>query len=188
MTPEQVLDYWIDEVGPDGWYSGSDALDADIRKRFMTDWIAAAEGGRRGWMNDARGSLALVILCDQFPRNMFRGQAQAFATDALARKVACHAVARDFDLAIEGHERHFFYMPFMHAESLPLQERCIRLFTTRMNEAEANLVHARVHREIIRRYGRFPYRNDALDRTSTPGEAAFLSGNGYQSILAELGG
>lgn len=188
MTPAQLLDYWINEVGPAGWYAGGEALDADITARFRDEWIAAAEGGRNHWKNTPEGALALVILCDQFPRNMFRGQARAFATDPLARRVARHAIRRDFDLAITGNERHFFYMPFMHSESLSDQERCIRLFATRMGDADQNLVHARVHREIIRRYGRFPYRNDALHRRTSPGEAAFLDGNGYQAILAELGG
>jgi len=183
----QVRAFWLDEVGPEGWYKQSDALDDTVRSRFGALWQSALEGGCTGWLDDAQGTLAYLILTDQFPRNMFRGSARSFATDALALAAAKTAVAQDMDQTVEGAARQFFFMPMMHSEALADQDLCVRLMQERMPpEGGDNALHARVHREIIRRFGRFPYRNAALGRATTDEEAAFLDGGGYGEILNRL--
>jgi uncharacterized protein (DUF924 family) len=185
---EAVLSFWLDEVGPEGWYEASDALDARVRDRFEDPWEAAMEGGLGLWLTDPRGALAYVILTDQFPRNMFRGTARSFASDPHARTAAKMAVGRDWDLRVPEPGRQFFYLPLMHSENLVDQDRCVRLFAARLPEVgPAQMVHARAHREQIRRFGRFPMRNEALGRKSTPAEAAFLSAGGYKALLEEMG-
>ncbi len=182
-----VLDYWIETVGPAGWYSGGEELDSDIRARFLDMWDSARIGRLNSWLSSPGGSLAFLILTDQFPRNMFRGEARAFATDPIARKAAAKAVQHEWDLRIPEPQRQFFYMPFMHAETNADQDRSVRLLLTRMPETGAdNLLHARAHREVIRRFGRFPYRNDALGRHTTAAEAAYLEAGGYGSTVAAL--
>jgi len=187
-SPEEVLEFWLDEVGEAGWYKAEDALDQAIRDRFMTTWeAAAAETGFCNWKQTPRGMLALIVLTDQFPRNMFRGEARAFATDSLARKYAKWAVDREWDLQVKEPERQFFYMPLMHSENLSDQERCVRLMLQRMPEHGAsNLIHARAHRQVIRQFGRFPYRNDALDRAFTGPERAYVDGGGYGQTVSAL--
>jgi uncharacterized protein (DUF924 family) len=183
-----VLDYWTD-LGPDGWYAGGDALDADIRTRFEEDWNAARAGKLRGWNCSVQGMLATLILTDQFPRNMFRGSAKAFATDDQARALSIRAWMQQKDMQVDEPLRQFFYMPMMHSESPFDQDRCVCLMKARMPETGAsNLLHARAHREIIRRFGRFPYRNAALGRHSTPAEADFMENGGYGEIVRALGG
>ncbi|WP_172329367.1 DUF924 family protein [Mangrovicoccus sp. HB161399] len=181
---EDVLDFWIDEVGPKGWYMGGAELDATILARFGTTWEAAQAEGHLGWSATPHGTLALLILLDQFPRNMFRGDGRAFATDTLARSLAKKAIELGWDMRIPEPERQFFYLPLMHSECLMDQERCIRLMMERMPESGAdNLLHARAHREVIRRFGRFPYRNDDLGRPTTGEEARFLEEGGYRTVV-----
>ena len=186
IQSQDILDFWLDEIGPQGWYRQDDDIDQRIRDRFMDAWHAARRNELECWSIDPRRCLALIILLDQFPRNMFRGSARAFHSDARALSVAAYALGRGWDLRIEGPERQFFYMPYMHSEHLPDQDHCVRLFAERM--PGDNLLHARVHREIIRRFGRFPYRNAALGRRTTAAEQAFLDGGGYGGILNELKG
>ena len=188
VTAAAVVDYWLG-LGPAGWYAVDETVDAEIRARFAPAWEAALAGAFGAWAETAEGALGLLILTDQFPRNMFRGEARAFATDARARAVADAAIARGHDRAVPEPERQFFYLPFMHAEDLALQDRCIALIGERMpQEGAGNLPHARAHREIIRRFGRFPYRNEALGRKTTAEERAFLDGGGYGAVLREIGG
>ncbi len=185
--PEDILAFWLDEVGPKGWYQGSEALDQKIRDRFEKAWMEAQDGACGLWLTYASGSLAYIILADQFSRNMFRGTCQAFVSDCAARAVAKAAIAKGWDLKIDEPARQFFYMPLMHSESLCDQDRCVRLMKERMPETgEDNLLHAQAHREIIRRFGRFPYRNDALQRESTQAETAFLENGGYGEMLRAL--
>ena len=184
---QEILDFWIDETGPEGWYRQDDALDAEIAARFGKCWQSARAGAFSGWMRCAEGALALLILTDQFPRNMFRGSAEAFATDRRALGVANQSIARGFDLATPEPQRQFFYLPFMHAESLPHQERGVRLFLMNMPGGE-NLLHARAHRKVIRDFGRFPYRNDALGRHSTVAETDYLSAGAYGATVRSLQG
>ncbi len=185
--PEEVLSFWLDEVGPEGWYLQDEALDARIRDKFLSTWEAACEGKFSLWLTYPSGSLAYIILMDQLPRNMFRGSKQAFASDRAALAAAKCAVDKGWDLKIDEPARQFFYLPMMHSENLCDQERCVRLMIERMPEGgESNLLHARAHREVIRKFGRFPYRNDALERATTEHEAAYVSNGGYGSTVREL--
>lgn len=187
IGPEMVLEFWLDEVGPDGWYKQDEALDQTIRDRFGEAWQEAMEGAYSLWLTYPSGTLAYVILTDQFPRNMFRGSEQAFASDKLALAAAKSAVDRGWDLRIDEPARQFFYLPMMHSENLCDQERCVRLVCERMPATgEMNLPHAKAHREIIRLFGRFPYRNDALGRKMTGPEQAFIAGGGYGATLRML--
>ncbi|WP_138468706.1 DUF924 family protein [Poseidonocella sp. HB161398] len=184
---EDVLEFWISEVGPKGWYMGGAKLDAEVTARFAGLWDAARTEPPQGWSATPRGMLALLILFDQFPRNMFRGDGRAFVTDEAARKIAKKAIEAGWDMRIPEPERQFFYLPLMHSECLMDQERCIRLIKERMPETGAdNLLHARAHREVIRRFGRFPHRNEDLARPTTGEEARFLEEGGYRGIVEEL--
>ena len=182
-TPEEVLQFWLDEVGPEGWYQPPAGLDDTIRDRYGAAWQAASEGAYGLWLTHPSGALAYIILMDQFPRNMFRGSGEAFASDRVALAAAKVAVERKWDLKIDPPARQFFYLPMMHSECLSDQERCVRLMKERMHEAGDNLLHAKAHREVIRRFGRFPYRNDALSRSTTAPEAAFVDEGGYRAAL-----
>ena len=184
--PVMVLDYWLGDVGPAGWYAGGEDLDAEIRGMWLDLWQAARDGGLDHWGEGVAGSLALIILADQFPRNMFRGDAQAFATDPLARATARRALAEGWDLQAPEPERQFFYMPFEHSEDSEDQALSVALLTERMSSDPEMALHARAHQAIIARFGRFPYRNAALGRDSTAEEAAFLAEGGYASMVNNL--
>ncbi|MDF1854314.1 DUF924 family protein [Pseudooceanicola sp.] len=186
VSSDEVLKFWLDEVGPKGWYQPWDSLDGDIRARFLPAWQAACEGTYGLWLTHPSGVLAYLILLDQFPRNMFRDEGRAFASDKLALAAAKMAVDRKWDLKIDPPARQFFYLPMMHSECLSDQERCVRLMKERMPEATNNLLHAKAHREVIRQFGRFPYRNAALDRTVTQPEAHYLERGGYGETLRQL--
>ncbi len=186
-APEDVLKFWLDDVGPKGWYAPTDALDAEIRGRFEGAWQSARNGTYGLWLTYPTGTLAYIILMDQLPRNMFRGAAGAFATDRYAVAAAKAAIGRKWDMTIDEPARQFFYLPMMHSENLCDQERCIRLICERMPDTGANqLLHARAHREVIRQFGRFPYRNDALGRKSTMAETAYLNAGAYGHTVREL--
>lgn len=177
---KQVRDFWLDDVGPKGWYVADDTLDQLIRDRFLPVWEEAIEGGCGPWLTDPQGTLAYLILTDQFPRNMFRGDGRSFATDKSARAAAKAAIDRDWDRAIDEPARQFFYMPLMHSENLVDQDRGVRLIHARLeNEGGSTLAHAKVHRSIIRQFGRFPFRNAALDRATTQAEQQFMDDGGY---------
>jgi uncharacterized protein (DUF924 family) len=180
ITPEEVLAFWLDECTPADWYKSDPAFDALIRDRFGVAWQEATEGAYGLWLTYPSGVLAYIILTDQFPRNMFRGKREAFATDGIARAAAKMAIDRDWDLKIDEPARQFFYLPLMHSENLSDQDRAVRLIHTRMPEHGAgNRDHACAHRAVIRDFGRFPYRNDALGRKTTPAEQVFLDEGGY---------
>ncbi len=164
--PDHVLGFWLEELEEKDWYVGGEALDARIRDRFADLWQQARAGRLDGWETSPRNVLAYLILTDQFPRNMWRGHADSFATDAVARTAAKRAIDLGWDTRIEGAARQFFYLPLMHSECLVDQDRCVRLIATRMPGADSSLLHAKAHREVIRRFGRFPYRNAALGRDS----------------------
>lgn len=186
-SPDEILDFWLDEVGPKGWYANDDALDVQITERFLPTWRRACAGEFSLWMTYPSGALAYLILTDQFPRNMFRGRGRAFASDPAALAVAKSAIERGWDMKIDEPARQFFYMPLMHSESLIDQDRCVRLMCERMPEGgEEQLLHARAHRDVIRRFGRFPFRNDALGRASTAAETAYVAGGGYGSTVRAL--
>lgn len=186
-SPQDVLAFWLDEVKPEDWYRASDALDAEITKRFSEALQIAADGGHSLWLTCPSETLAYIILTDQFSRNIHRNKAAAFDTDDAALAAAKVAVSHDWDLRIDAPARQFFYMPFMHSEHLSDQDRSVRLFCARMPDGGAgNIEHARAHREIIRVFGRFPYRNAALGRANSPEEQDFLDNGGYGRILNSL--
>jgi uncharacterized protein (DUF924 family) len=176
VAPAGILAFWR-EAGRDAWYKRNDAFDAEVRRRYLSVWEQAAAGRLASWEASDDGALALVIVLDQFPRNIFRGTPEAFASDALAREVARHAIARGADSRIDPILLEFLYMPFMHSEHLPDQLHCVALFANTDN-AE-NLKYAREHADIIQRFGRFPHRNGLLGRDTTAEEQAFLDGGGF---------
>jgi uncharacterized protein (DUF924 family) len=176
VTPAEVLAFWR-EAGPDRWYKKDGAFDDEVRRRHFGLWQEAAAGNLSSWEASDDGALALVIVLDQFPRNMFRGDPRTFASDALAREVAGRAIDRGADARIDPALLEFLYMPFMHSEHLPDQLRCVELF--RKSGNTDNLKYAEDHADIVRRFGRFPHRNRILDRATTPEEQAFLDGGGF---------
>jgi uncharacterized protein (DUF924 family) len=175
-SADEVLAFWR-AAGEDKWFAKDDAFDAEIRTRFLPTYEAAARGELSGWDATPDGALASTIVLDQFPRNMFRGDARAFAADAMARAVANRAIERGFDAQVPEGERMFFYLPFEHSESMSDQERCCALFRA-LGNAEL-LRWAELHADIIRRFGRFPHRNAVLGRTATPDEKAYLDNDGF---------
>ncbi len=184
VGPEEVLAFWLDECSPADWYKSDPDFDAEIRDRFLSTWQQATEGALGLWLTYPSGTLAYIILADQFPRNMFRGSGQAFATDDVALAAAKMAIDRQWDLKIDEPARQFFYLPLMHAENLCDQDRAVRLIHTRMPEHGAgNRDHACAHRQVIRDFGRFPYRNEVLGRRTTSAEQAFLDAGGYGAAI-----
>jgi uncharacterized protein (DUF924 family) len=175
-APAEILDFWR-EAGPARWYARDAAFDAIIRTRFMALWERAVSGGLSFWEASDDGALALVIVLDQFPRNMFRDDARAYSSDALALEAARRAIARGADSRIAPELLEFLYMPFMHSEHLTDQLRCVELF--RNAGGPENLKYAEEHADIIHRFGRFPHRNRILGRATTPQEQAFLDQGGF---------
>lgn len=176
-TPAEILAFWR-EAGTERWYKKDDAFDAEVRRRYLGLWQKASAGELSAWELSDDGALALTIVLDQFPRNMFRGEAQAFSSDPKARDVAARAIARGADTRIDPRLVEFLYMPLMHSEQLADQLRCVELFRSAPNPD--NLRYAEEHAEIIRRFGRFPHRNAALGRRTTPEEQAFLDAGGFK--------
>lgn len=196
-TPDVIFHFWfhfltddqaIDKKSPPVklWFNGGKDFDEDIRQKFLRDYLRARAGEYKEWESSARGRLALVIIFDQFSRNMFRGTPQAFETDALALELAQRSIKDGKDKELMLIERVFLYIPFMHAESLALQEEGVRRFESLTEESktkaphntsyfEYNLKYARQHRDIIAKFGRFAHRNKVLQRNSTPAEAEFLA-------------
>lgn len=174
-APGSVVGFWR-EAGPQRWFSKDLNFDRALGARFHEAHLLAAQRQLDGWNVDGEGALALQILLDQVPRNLYRGSAHAFATDPLARHFALAAIDSGFDQQIEPALRPFCYMALMHAEDLHLQERCVSLFEAL---GGPSLPHAIEHRDIIRRFGRFPHRNPLLGRATTAEEQAFLEAGGF---------
>jgi uncharacterized protein (DUF924 family) len=200
MCPESrawdcVLGFWfgsdpgnpgeVEKKAPQ-WFTADSAVDAEIRRRFGDDWTAATRG-ELDWAAEPRGALALVILLDQFSRNLERGRAAAFAHDARALALAQHAIEAGFDRRLHPAERYFLYLPFEHGEDPALQRRAVDLFSGLAAATgpewawltEAGVRWAQTHQEIIQRFGRFPHRNLALGRRSTPAEERYLAEGGH---------
>ena len=172
--PETVLSFWR-EAGPPRWYKKDPAFDAEIRSRFEAAHMAAARRELDGWLDEAESALALLLLLDQFPRNMYRGTAHQFATDPLARTMARIALTAGHDRVVETSMRQFFILPFEHSERPADQDRALALA-----QGDQELVKwATIHRDIIMRFGRFPHRNALLGRETTAKEAAFLAEGGF---------
>jgi len=184
---DDILAFWFGAPeAPDccqpreAWFKKNDAFDADIRERFLADYNAARDGRVRDWAGTAPGCLALILLLDQFPRNLFRGSGQAYATDQAALALAAHGVRQGFDQALRPVMHSFFYMPYMHSEDAADQRYCLAQMESLPEGPffDANRGAARQHLSIIERFGRFPHRNAALKRESSAEELAFLEQSG----------
>jgi uncharacterized protein (DUF924 family) len=176
QAPEDVLAFWL-TAGHERWFDPDQAFDAEIRQRFAATYEDAVAGRLSAWENSPEGALALAIVLDQFPRNMYRNSARSYAADPLARAVASRAIAKGFDQQVAMPQRQFFYLPFEHSEELADQERSVALM--RATGDADSLKWAELHADIIRRFGRFPHRNAVLGRTTTPEEQAFLDEGGF---------
>ena len=170
---DEVLAFWFAELGPDDWFGGGDEVDDRIRERFLALHEALGHDVPASWRATARGMLAAVIALDQFPRNLYRGDPRAFATDPMALALATEAIERGLDRTMTKDERQFLYLPFEHSEDPDVQARSVELFASL--DDEDTLGYAVRHKEIVDRFGRFPHRNEALGRESTPEELAFLT-------------
>ena len=184
----EVLAFWFGEAKERGqsrtqWFRKDNVFDEEIRTRFLAIYERAAAGEFVHWIDRAPSCLALIVVLDQFPRNMFRGSRRAFEADAMARKAARHALAKEYDRTLRPLERMFVYLPLEHSEHLPDQELCLRLMKEISGFRETREMHvwAEKHLVIIRRFGRFPHRNAALGRESTAEEIEFLTqpGSGF---------
>ena len=169
--PEELLRFWFGDEAKARWFDSTPAFDDLLRDRYLTTWEAGRDGVLDAWAQDPRGALALVIVLDQLPLNLFRGSPRSFETEAASRAVADAAIARGFDAELDGEEKTFLFMPFMHSETLADQERSLALF----RDAGLDTRWAEHHRAIVARFGRFPHRNDILGRETTPAEAAWLA-------------
>lgn len=184
LSPAQeILDFWFGQPDEDGygksrkiWFIKNPEFDEEVRSRFLPTYQQAAAGELDSWKASPQACLALIILLDQFPRNLFRGQPQAFATDSLALAYAKHAVAKGFDKELLPIQRQFIYLPFEHSENRRDQHQCLELFSTLKDEPEcaSGVDYAHRHFKVIERFGRFPHRNEILGRETTPEEAEFL--------------
>jgi uncharacterized protein (DUF924 family) len=176
LRPRDILDFWF-AAGWEKWWTKSDAFDDEIRHRFKAVYEEAVAGRLDAWVDEASGALALIIVLDQFSRNLFRNSHLAWAQDAKALRVAREMIRRRFDVEIAMGERNWVYMPFMHSEELAVQEEGLACFA-RLDQPEV-MKAAEEHIAIIRRFGRFPHRNVVLGRVSTPQELDFLAGGGF---------
>jgi len=177
MDANDVMNFWAG-IGKKGWWRSNAAIDAEIHAKFGKIHQAACEGRLDYWAEDANGALALIIVLDQFSRNMFRGDAKSFSQDEKALQISCMSVDKGYDKACRQDLRIFFYLPFEHSESIVDQERSV-LLQYHLNEADA-MGAALEHRDIIRRFGRFPHRNKVLGRHTTPAEQAYLDEGGFK--------
>jgi uncharacterized protein (DUF924 family) len=189
-TWSEVLEFWFGPMAAPGygeprdeWFEKSAEFDAEVRDRFVGTWVAAAQHQLDDWLNEPDSALALIVVLDQFPRNMFRASAKAFIADRQAQAVAEHFVGKGWDEALKPAQRWFVYLPFEHAESLDMQQRSMALFARLAGDpgSASTIDYARRHYEIIARFGRFPHRNAILGRDSTPEELEFLKqpGSGF---------
>lgn len=182
ITALNILDFWFEQSGPSKWFKQSDAFDAAVRGQFEVDAIEAAaalqRAGEHKWEDHPGDCLALILLLDQFPRNMYRGTKAMFVWDNLALIIAKRAVGKGFDLKTEQARRAFFYMPYMHSENKDDQSESVYLIDRGIDNPDT-LFHAKAHRRVIDRFGRFPHRNAVLGRASTDEEIIFLAEGGY---------
>ncbi|MBO1924845.1 DUF924 family protein [Thiomicrorhabdus sp. 6S3-12] len=172
-SPSDILQFWYTPPISEHWFNSTSEIDMEIRRRFESLWQQAADNELDHWKQSAEGCLALCIVLDQFPLNMFRGEAKSFSTEQQAVAVCKHAVAKGFDLELPLERRAFLYMPLMHSENLEDQNESVRLFEK--SALEDNARFARHHREIVRKFGRFPHRNKALGRQNTQTEIDYLN-------------
>jgi uncharacterized protein (DUF924 family) len=180
IDPATVIGFWRD-AGPKKWFAADPAFDRAIQERFATAHMAASRGECAAWEETAQGALALLLLTDQFPRNLYRASAHAFATDAMAREIADRALARGFDAQTDAHLRMFFYLPLEHHEDAGSQARAVALFQALAAETGDTQIldYAKLHAELIARFGRFPHRNAVMGRRPTIEETAYLAQGGF---------
>jgi uncharacterized protein (DUF924 family) len=176
-TPKQIVSFW-EKAGPKRWFGKDPAFDRKIREQFLVTHQAAAMEKLAAWEESAEGALALILVLDQFPRNMFRGTSRAFGSDAQARAVAARAIERGLDRKVPVALRGFFYLPFEHSEHLADQEKNLKL--VRATKDKELVKWAKIHYDIIKRFGRFPHRNEILGRNSTSDETVFLENGGFR--------
>ncbi len=172
----RVIKFWSD-AGPKFWFAKDDEFDRQMKVQFGRLHAQAAKGELEGWANDPASALALILILDQFSRNLYRDDARAFAQDAAALKIAGESLDKGFDHQVDTKLQQFFYMPFMHSESIDDQKRCVELFKAK--GGEDSIKYAVIHRDIIARFSRFPHRNKVLGRTTSPEEQAFLDDGGF---------
>jgi uncharacterized protein (DUF924 family) len=171
--PQEILDFWFSDEVRKLWFNSTPEFDALLRERFEALWMRASGGELDGWLQTAAGCLALIIVLDQFPLNMFRGQAQSFASEAQSREVARVAIDKGFDQDLDLRSRAFLYMPFMHSEELVDQQLALQLFA--QPGLEGSLRFALHHHDVIRKLGRFPHRNKSLGRENSEAEIEYLN-------------
>lgn len=172
---QEILHFWFEETQPAQWFQKNIDFDALIRERFLSTYRLAADGVCDIWRDDSDGALALCVVLDQFPRNIFRGQPESFATDARALLVAKHAISRGFDQTQPPVRRRFLYLPFEHSESIADQQRSVALFQSMQVDDPLGYDYALRHMEVIERFGRFPHRNAILGRQNMPDEDEYLA-------------
>jgi uncharacterized protein (DUF924 family) len=172
----EIVEFWFSAAVKVRWFKPTPEFDAQLRDKYSALLRAARAGELRDWADTARGALALILLLDQLPRNIYRGDAESFASDAQARSVARQALASGFDTDVDVEQRQFFYLPFMHSEDLADQEQCVALCEATCSEE--NVKFAILHRDLIARFGRFPHRNRVLNRESSDAELDYLTSDG----------
>ncbi len=173
MQAQDIIDFWFAADTRKLWFDSTPGFDAELRERFLSTWQRARDGELDDWMQSADGCVALAVVLDQFPLNMFRGSVESYSTEARAREVARTAIERGLDGGLQAERKAFLYLPFMHSEDLEDQRLALRLFD--QPGLESNLRFARHHHDIVARFGRFPHRNAALGRDSSEEEIAYLN-------------
>lgn len=176
MTPEKILTFWFEEVKPEKKFTVDPEFDALVSEKFEEVYWEVLNGKTDSWRETPEGRLAEIIVLDQFARNMFRGTPQAFSGDALALELAENAIAAGADKELQEEQRMFVYLPYMHSESLDVHEKAMDIFKSLGNEEV--LEYEIKHKKIIEEFGRYPHRNEALGRESTPAEIAWLEAGG----------
>ena len=172
-SPQNIIDFWFSDAVRPLWFKSTAEFDNQLRDRFGVLWQDAATGKLDSWDESAEGALALVILLDQIPLNIYRGKARSFSTEAKAREIAERAINKGWDTTLPDEQKAFLYMPYMHSETLADQDQAVALYQAA--GLEYNLKFAQHHQDIIRRFGRFPHRNEILGRESTDAEQAYLA-------------
>ena len=173
ITPESIIEFWYSDSVKSKWFNSSVEFDKQLKSKYEAVWIAVLRGEYTSWMESAEGCLALVIILDQFPLNMFRGDVKSFSSEGMAIKIAKKAIEKEFDKRIDKEKVSFLYMPLMHSENIDDQNLSVKLF----EEAELmdNVRFAKHHRDIVKKFGRFPHRNKILQRESSQEEIDYLN-------------
>ncbi|PJB71765.1 MAG: DUF924 domain-containing protein [Alphaproteobacteria bacterium CG_4_9_14_3_um_filter_47_13] len=174
-TKQEIIHFWFQETEPSQWFQKNEGFDESIRTRFRVTYNMARDGLCDGWKEDAAGCLALCIVLDQFPRNMFRGEPESFATDGQALLVTKYAVSRGFDQILPALQRRFLYLPYEHSEVMEDQKKSVAFFEALKNEDPMGYDYALRHYDVIAQFGRFPHRNIILGRKNTPEEEEYLA-------------